>query len=579
MYQAIEEALAAATDVLRKQGILPSDKIPILVQLPPPKVKGNYTTNLAFTLAPITKTSPLALAEKLVASLPALDWLDKVEIIPPGFINFYCHPTPILKTVATVIERGDCFGAGGLGKEEKGKKILVEYVSANPTGPLHIGHGRAAALGSTLVNVMNFAGYKADGEYYVNDGGRQMKILTATLCIRLMQLQGTQEKELPDGLYQGSYLVDFAREWYDSHSASLALPVEEVKHLLEAPMEKEERLDKLIRALEESLGEKYEKLQSFMLSKMIEVIKKDLSLFATHHHSWYYESQTAQKIDLILEDLFSKGLVYEKGGAMWFHSKKFGDDKDRVLKKSDHKTTYFLHDIAYHNSKYERHYHRLVDLLGSDHHGYMNRIRAAMQALSWDPHLFSIHLVQFVFLVNNTQQSRSMSTRGGDFVSLQDLIDIVGVDVARFFFLMYRADQPLKFDIELATSQTKDNPVYYIQYAHARIASLFAEEGGSIEKHMPGLEELQLLKDEKEIYLAILLDRFPTLVANIAQNYEVHQLTNYLRTLAREFHSYYNNTRILGTKQASARLCLCAAIQQTLANGLNLLGVSAPTKM
>lgn len=585
MQQAIEATLAVAVAKLTTRGILPNDRPTILVQPTPAKIGGDYATNLALTLAPATKLKPLDLATELVAALPAADWLDRAEVASPGFINFYCRQESILRTIAEVLAQGDSFGAAALPAEEKGKKILVEYVSANPTGPLHIGHGRAAAIGSAMVNVMNFAGYKADGEYYVNDRGRQMKILTATLCLRLMRLmQSTAEKEeaepsLPEGFYQGAYLADLAKEWREEDLAALSLPEQEITALLEAAVEKEERLDKITELLEESLGAQFRQLTRFILRRMIRLIKKDLAAFATHHNSWYYESETAQEMDRLVEDLRHRGLLYEREGALWFRSRKFGDDKDRVLKRSNSQPTYFIHDIAYHDDKYARGYDRLVDVLGSDHHGYMNRIRASMQALGRDPDPFAIHLVQLVFLVNDVRESLSMSTRANRFVSLRELIDLVGVDVARFFFLMHRADQPLNFDLKLAVSSTKDNPVYYVQYAHARIASLFAEQGDWKNERRQGIEELALLNHEKELQLATVLNRFPALIADIAQHYEVHQLTIYLRDLARGFHSYYNGTRILGTEATAARLCLCAAVQQTLANGLTLLGVDAPLKM
>ena len=587
MHQAIERALATATKRLRERGKLPLEEAPILVQPTPAKIGGDYATNLALVLAPMAQANPVDLAQDLVAALPPLDGLTKTEIAPPGFINFYCRRDVILKTLVDVLAQGENFGTGCLPAEEKGKKILVEYVSANPTGPLHIGHGRAAALGSALVNVMNFAGYEASGEYYVNDGGRQMKILTASLCLRLMQLARHVDAEpsslpsLPPGFYQGDYLEDLAREWRTIHPHfSIG---RDTAPLLSAAMDQEERIDKVIAALEKECGTQFDAMAEFVLAKMMRLIKRDLVSFATHHHSWYYESETADEIRSLTENLRKRDFVYERDGALWFRSRAFEDDKDRVVQRSDGRSTYFLHDIAYHDGKYRRGYDRFVDLLGSDHHGYMKRIRASMQALDRDPTIFSIHLVQFVSLMNDGKDPRSMSTRANQFVSLQELVAKVGVDAARFFFLMYRADQPLKFDVKLAVARTKDNPVYYVQYAHARILSLFAEasvDERRIKKQIQTkLEELELLKDDRELQLAAMLNRFPTLVATIARNYEIYQLTNYLRELAREFHGYYNDIRILGVRETTARLCLCAAVRRTLANGLGLLGVNAPVRM
>ena len=576
MHQEIEKALVAAVNQLVSEGCLSNSSVPITVHPAPKKIPGDYATNLALVLASSTELTPLDIAGRLKDALPSYVWLEKVEVVPPGFINFYCRDEAILNIISTVLQQGERFGADSLIEEEKGKKVLVEYVSANPTGPLHIGHGRAAALGSALVNLMNFVGYEAQGEYYVNDSGRQIKILTATLCVRLATTDS-----LPEGFYQGQYLVELAHKWQSANH--ITLPTNEIRALLAASMDKEERLDKVIELLEESLGEEFSSVKNFILDYIIGLIKQDLKKFRVHHSSWYFESEIIKKMEYLITDLWKRKLLYDKQEALWFRSKKFGDDKDRVLQRGNKQLTYFAYDIAYHSDKYKRGYDRIVDLLGADHHGYMSRIRASMKALDRDPQAFDIVLVQLVFLINDAEGRFSMSTRADRFIALDELIDLLNVDVIRFFFLMHKADQHLNFDLDIALSQTKDNPVYYVQYAYARISSLFAEWESKgrdwREERQQGLKSLQLLTDKQELNLARLLNQFPRLLGDIARNYEVHQLTFYLRELASEFHSYYNRIRVLGTDAVSSRLCLCAAVKQTLENGLKLLGVSTPSKM
>lgn len=598
MEKKIEEALALAVHQLKREGQLELDSVPILVQRTPPKVNGDYATNLALVLAKSANHKPLDLAGKIAAkiteqnkdSVLAYDWLAKVEVAPPGFINFHCQQESILNIIARVLQQREKFGAASLPDEEQGKKILVEYVSANPTGPLHIGHGRAAAIGSALVNLMNFVGYDADGEFYVNDSGRQMNILAASFFVRLLW---PSESSLPEGFYQGKYLMDLAHQWKEEEPDllplnELQLVKEELKPLLESSLGKEERLDRVIELLEDSLKNRFQRGKQFILKHMIGLIKQDLKHFRVQHTSWYYESETEQKMAAMIRDLTNRDLLYNKQGAVWFRSSRFGDDKDRVFQRSNDQLTYFAYDIGYHNDKYLRNYDRLIDILGADHHGYMNRIRASMEALGHKP--FDIVLVQLVFLINEEKDRLSMSTRADKFVSLAELVKEFGVDVVRFFLLMHRSDQPLNFDMALAVSQTKDNPVYYVQYACARIASLFSEKGIKIGKkgdwqeegqgqQRKALEQLNMLTDKQELNLATKLSQFPQLLVDIASNYDIHRLPLYLCELAREFHSYYNRVRILGEEAEGPRLCLCAAIRQTLANGLDLLGVEAPEKM
>ncbi len=611
MEKKIEAALALVVRQLKREGQLESDSVPIVVQRTPPKVSGDYASNLALVLAKSANHKPLELAEKLATKITQsnYDWLAKVEVAPPGFINFHCQEESILNTIAEVLQQGEKFGANSLPAEEQGKRILVEYVSANPTGPLHIGHGRAAAIGSSLVNLMNFVGYEADGEFYVNDSGRQMNILTASFFIRLMWLFDppllggfiypsdtrwhlSKNAPLPEGFYQGMYLMDWARQWQEQEPDLLSWTklkpvIEELLPLLKSPdLDREERLDRIIEFLENSLKDEFQQGKQFVLEHMIGIIKQDLKNFRVQHTSWYYESETEQEIDALTKDLTERGLLYDKQGAIWFLSSQFGDDKDRVFQRSNGQLTYFAYDIGYHHDKYSRSYDRLVDILGADHHGYMNRIRSSMEALGHKP--FDILLMQLVFLIEKGERL-SMSTRADKFVSLTELVKEFGVDLVRFFFLMRNADQPLNFDVALAMSHTKDNPVYYVQYACARIASLFREKGMRISnlsqeeewqrQQRQALAQLNLLTDKQELDLATRLSQFPQLLVAIAASYDIHRLPTYLYELAGEFHSYYNRVRILGEEAEAPRLCLCAAIRQTLANGLGILGVEAPEKM
>ena len=591
MQDRIEDSLARAVKSLHENGILPSADVKIEVRSTPDDVAGDYSTNLALAQSSLSGIKVTKLAQLIIDELPKEPWLIKADFAPPGFINFHCQLATENKIIAKVLQEKEKFGSitDSKGKEIVKQKILVEYVSVNPTGPLHTGHGRAAAVGSTLVNILRFVGHDVDGEFYVNDGGRQMQILTATFLLRLMQLQGEPLEDIPQGMYQGEYIMGIARLWQESQGEKKlpSLPaVADILHIEQDEKEQEVRIDKIITLLESRLGSDFSKAADFILTNMMQTIRDDLNKFGVHHDSWYYESSTIKdKEDIkMIEVLQKNNYVYEKNGAIWFNSKKFGDDKDRVLKRSNGNMTYFANDIAYHNNKYERGYDRIVDILGADHHGYINRIRSSMQALGRDADSFDVLLIQLAFLVKRGVRV-SMSTRADTFESLASLMEKVGVDAARFFYLMYRRDRQMDFDIDLATSKSKDNPVYYVQYAHARICRLFDEldknkEHNWAEIRTKGLEMLELLVDKREQSLAMKLSRFPNVLFEINNKYETHLLPLYLRELASEFHSYYNAVRILGKGDEMApRLCLCAAVKITIANGLHLMGVNAPDKM
>lgn len=589
MQPEIKNSLIEVVKSLYNRRVLPSENINIEVSKTPSGVAGDYSTNLALSQSKISGIPSSELAQIIIKEIGTTDWLERAEIAPPGFINFYCKAAGENNIISQALKEKDKFGSTSYGLEEQEKdKILVEYVSVNPTGPLHTGHGRAAAIGSSLVNILRFVGHEIDGEFYVNDGGRQMQILTATFILRLMQLQGFSLADIPPGMYQGEYITQMARTWLINANAdtNIDIPtVENIKNLIEEEHEQEKRLDRIIELINNSLGNNFANVASFILEYMMQNVREDLDRFGVKHDSWYYESSTIDnKEDIKMLSILKKNnYAYEKEGALWFNSKKFGDDKDRVLKRSNGNMTYFANDIAYHNNKYERGYDKIIDVLGADHHGYITRIRSSMQALGKNPATFDTLLIQLAFLVKDGKRV-SMSTRADKFETLASLMDSVGVDAARFFYLMYRSDRQMDFDFDLAAKKNNENPVYYIQYAHARICSLFDELGNKGEnwyelKNM-GIKRLELLIHSKEKSLIKKLNNFSVLLFEISKNYKVHYLAVYLRELAAEFHSYYNYLRILdGTDEMSPRLCLCYAIKVAIANGLNLLGINAPKKM
>jgi arginyl-tRNA synthetase len=577
--QQIQTLLAALVARLADSGELPLIDAPAFVVEPPRNPDhGDFSTNLAMVLAKPCRKPPLEVARMLVAAIELPEFVESVELAPPGFINFRLKRGALLDVVADILAAGGAYGSSQAGA---GGRIQLEFVSANPTGPLHVGHGRGAAYGSALARLLRATGCQVDTEYYVNDAGRQMDILALSVWLRYLQAQGIAV-ELPDNAYRGDYI----------HEIAAALFVRDATRFVATPTlpdatthpEPEARLDAAIATCRECLGdERYRALHAHACDSILDGIREDLAAFGVDFDLWYSERSLLDngKIDAALDRLRAHGHLYLKDGAQWFASSTLGDEKDRVVIRDNGFPTYFASDIAYHAEKFERGYTRVIDIWGADHHGYIPRVRAALSALGEDPERLEVLLVQFAALYRGGERVQ-MSTRSGEFVTLRELIDEVGADAARFFYIMRRSDQHLDFDLDLAKSQSQDNPVYYLQYAHARICSIFRQAGLSIDGDFAaGVSARGLLVEKKEQLLAALLLRLPEVIANAARDREPHQVANYLREVAVEFHAYYNAHKILTPEPdlRAARLALCAAVRIVLGNGLRLLGVSAPAEM
>ena len=539
---------------------------------------GDYATNIAMLLAKQARQPPQQLAEKLVAALPESSDVERVAVAGPGFINFYLSPAVRRALPAQIREAGEDYGRRA---EPRSERVLIEFVSANPTGPLHIGHGRGAAFGDTLGRLLRAAGFTVDTEYYVNDSGRQMDILALSVWLRYLELGG-RAVDFPDNGYKGDYVKDIAARLRDQAGERLMREVETLSDDL--PAEPEARLDALITRCRESLGEEdYTRLTDHTLNSQLQDIREDLSEFGVEFNRWFSERELVADggIERALAALEERGHLYEQDGAQWFRATALGDDKDRVVRRANGRPTYFAADIAYHFNKGERGYDRLINLFGADHHGYITRLRTAFGALGFAEERFTVLLLQFVAL-KKAGKRLPMSTREGEFVPLRSLREEVGNDAVRFFYLLRRPDQHLDFDVALATSQSADNPVYYVQYAHARICSVM---GKIRDQGLPTPDtdepDLSLLALPEEEALLTQLLRFPDLIEQAAEAYAPHSLAYYLRDLAAAFHSYYNAHPFLASEPPLrlARLALIDAIRQVLANGLGILGVSAPVRM
>lgn len=539
---------------------------------------GDYSCNLAMQLAKPLRRSPRDIAGLLIDALSTSPYLEKIEIAGAGFINLF------LKTIVKqwfpryVLEGGGKFGHGNMGA---GIKIQVEFVSANPTGPLHVGHGRGAAFGASLANVLAAAGFSVAREYYVNDAGRQMDILALSTWLRYLELHGAALR-FPGNAYQGEYVRDMARLIHKAHGGRYLhqpdLLFEGISS--EADADTEAQLDRLIASAKKLLGQDYAYIHNFVLTEQLGDCRNDLMEFGVVFDTWFSEQSlfdsgaVAQAVQL----LDQQNYLYQQDGAKWFRSMHFGDEKDRVIQRENGQFTYFASDIAYHLNKFERGFERVIDVWGADHHGYIPRVKSALQALALDPARLEIALVQFAVLYRNGQKA-SMSTRSGEFVTLRELRQEVGNDAARFFYVLRKSDQHLDFDLDLAKSQSNDNPVYYIQYAHARVCSVLEQWGEARETLVTA--DMTPLTSPVELSLLQKLIDYPEMVEAAARELSPHLIAFYLRELAGEFHSYYNATRFLVPEipLRLARLGLIAAVRQVLMNGLELLGVSAPEKM
>lgn len=549
----------------------------VVLDRPKDPLHGDYACNVALQLARTLKRSPREIAATIVAALPPSPYLDKAEVAGAGFINLFLKRAFKQQIVSEILTSGESFGRHAAGA---GKRVQVEFVSANPTGPLHVGHGRGAAYGASLSNILEAVGFKVAREYYVNDAGRQMDILALSTWLRYLELAG-EVVPFPPNAYQGDYVRSMAKAIVDAQGARYARPAAEV--VSGAPSvvdEPEAHLDSLIDRAKSLLGADYEYIHGYALHEQLADGRDDLTEFGVVFDEWFSERSLYDTgvVAQAIEKLAGSGSVYEKDGAKWFRSTQFGDEKDRVVQRENGQYTYFASDIAYHVDKFERGNDVVIDVWGADHHGYIARVKGALEALGLDKERLTVALVQFAVLYRNGQKV-SMSTRSGEFVTLRELRREVGNDAARFFYVMRKSDQHLDFDLDLAKSQSNENPVYYIQYAHARVCRLHEQWGGDVSRlHDVDLSALDL---EHELTLMEKLAAYPEAVVAAARDFAPHIIAFYLKDIAGDFHSYYNATRILVADEAVtlARLALATAVRHVLRNGLALLGVSAPERM
>ena len=561
---------------------------PILLERPRQAGHGDFATNIAMQLARMLKRNPRELAGLLCAELPPSRWVEKAEVAGAGFINFTFAPAVKTTAVHDALAQGKDWGRGA----HRGVKVQVEFVSANPTGPLHVGHGRGAAYGASLADVLAFAGFEVSREYYVNDAGRQMDILALSTWLRYLAQFGISV-DLPPNAYQGEYVIDMGRELRNAHGNRFAhvtaadvlagtpgLPPAQRSDDKEAKAQREQHLDALIANAKRLLGEDYQWVHGFALNEQLGDVREDLQEFGVHFDKWFSERSLFDTglVERAVSQLEKMGHVYVQNGAKWFRSSAFGDEKDRVVQRDNGIYTYFASDIAYHLNKFERGFDRMIDIWGADHHGYAPRVRGAIEASGLDPARLDVALVQFAVLYRDGQKT-SMSTRAGEFVTLRELRNEVGKDACRFFYVLRKSDQHLDFDLDLARSQSNENPVYYVQYAHARGYSVLRKWEGEIASLAAA--DTGILSSGHELGLCARLAAFPEIVQTAADSYAPHQIAFYLRELAADFHSWYNAERVLVDDEAVklARLALTGAVCQTLVNGLALLGVSAPESM
>ncbi len=587
MKQKIAQILADVVQQLKEQRVIPESLNPrVNVENTRDKAHGDFATNLAMMLTKAAGMPPRALAEKIVALVADEAVIEKVEIAGPGFINFFVNDSAKFAVVKTVLSQQGDFGQCNVGQ---GRSVLVEFVSANPTGPLHVGHGRGAAYGASVANLLAVAGFKVSREYYVNDAGRQMDILATSVWLRYLSLCG-ETFVFPSNGYKGDYIYAISESLKTQFGETLKRTALEVFAGV-TPDEgceegdKEKHIDGLIVKAKNLLGAThYEEVFSAAVNSILSDIKEDLAGFGVTFEEWFSERALMETgvIDAAIEKLQAADKIYEKGGALWFRSTDYGDEKDRVVVRENGLKTYFASDIAYHFNKLERGFDLLIDIWGSDHHGYVPRVKAAMQAMDTNPDALEVLLVQFAILYKGGEKL-AMSTRSGQFVTLRELRDEVGRDAARFFYVQRKSEQHMDFDLDLAVSKSNENPVYYIQYAHARICRVLvqSEEKGYVFDAEVGLASLGLLESEQEVHIATELAKYPEIVARAALVYEPHQIAYYLKDLAHALHAYYNASQFIVEDDAlrQARLTLISSVQQVLKNGLAILGVSAPEKM
>jgi arginyl-tRNA synthetase len=549
-----ELLLRAAQDVAGGKGLSPEELPEVLLERPRHEGQGDWASNIAMLLAKPLKAKPRELAEEIVSKIGKDPHLEKMEVAGPGFINFFVTNLWVRDVLETAVKKRENFGRSGQGK---GRKVQVEFVSANPTGPLHVGHGRGAAVGDMTASLLEYAGWEVEREYYINDAGLQMNLLGQSTQARYFEILGEAEKApFPENGYKGDYIYDLAKEVIER----------EGKSFLEMPLE-----------------ESFPIFQAHAANTILDGIRQDLELFGVRFDVWFSEKSLYEKglVESALDFLKQRGHAYDKDGALWFRTTAFGDDKDRVLVRSNGVTTYFASDVAYHKEKFDRGFDLVIDVWGADHHGYVPRMKAAVEALGKDREALQILLIQFVNLLRGGHQV-SMSTRSGEFVTLREVLDEVGIDAARFFFAMRRCDSHLDFDLELAKKASTDNPVFYVQYANARIQSIMREaDSRGIEIAASSSVDLGLLKEPEEKALAKRIARFPEEIEKAASELAAHRIAFFAYDLASDFHAFYNAHRVLGVEDevSKARLYLVEAARVALTNALGILRVKAPERM
>ena len=555
MKQHIQSLVADSAAAAFRAGAFSSDAFPeIVVEAPKLDAHGDFSTNLAMTMARIQKMAPRKIADILLAHLTDADGIiEKTEIAGPGFINFYLHAAAWHPVVQRVHREGDRYGSCNVGG---GQRVQVEFVSSNPTGPLHVGHGRGAAVGDSVASILSFCGYDVQREYYINDSGRQIQTLGRSVLLRYKEQLG-HAVDFPEECYQGGYIGDYAAQVVDLKGDGLLGEPED---------------DAVLFCARHAAG------------RIVDQMRQALVDFGVTFDNWFSEQSLYDdgKVAAAMDHMAAMGLIYEKEGARWFRTTDFGDEKDRVVVRNNGQTTYFASDIAYHQDKFQRGFARCIDVWGADHHGYIPRVTAAIEASGYDRDRFQVILVQLVNLLRGGEPV-AMSTRAGEFVTLADVMAEVGTDAARFIFLTRHYDSPLDFDLDLAKKKTNENPVYYVQYVHARISSMArkaADLGVTLADEVEP-EAVSRLTAVEEVHLIKHLARYPEVVRTGAETMEPHRITFYLMNLAAAFHAYYNKHRVLGEDQqlTAGRLYLVLAVQRVIRNGLRLLGVSAPEKM
>lgn len=585
MKENIESLLDQALDQLIDNGLITTKPAP-QVSRSKDASHGDFTTNIAMMLAKQAGKPPREVAQLIIDLLTQDDTIEKIEIAGPGFINFFLAQQSTLNIVNDILQAGEGFGRSNAANKEK---VQIEFVSANPTGPLHVGHGRGAAYGATLASLMRAVGFDVDCEYYVNDAGRQMNILATSIWLRYLQENAVDIPFPSNGYKSENYIYDIARDLKRVHGDSFVYSADAVMQGIPADEadggDKETHIDALIERARALLGDSnYKTVFNAGLKSILDDIREDLEEFGVFYDNWYSEQSLTDRdlINKAVKQLQDAGYIYEENGALWFRSTQFGDEKDRVVIRDNGQGTYFASDIAYHLDKFARGYDRVINIWGADHHGYVPRVKAALTAMGKDESRLHILLVQFANLYRGGERVQ-MSTRSGSFVTLRELREEVGKDAARFFYVMRKCEQHMDFDLDLAKSQSNDNPVYYIQYAHARICSVMVQltERQLTHDVINGHQHLILLTEKHETDIISKLDVYADIVQRAAFNAEPHLLVHYLRELANLLHSYYNAHHFIidDNNLRDARLNLISATKQILHNGLTLLGVSAPQKM